>query len=84
MALANCGECGEKVSNRAKHCPHCGVPLGDISMWRTIWLILALLILGGLALDVALSGLDSLSVLHIVTPITLATLTLLFWYHGQR
>jgi len=26
MALANCKECGKKVSTSAKSCPSCGVP----------------------------------------------------------
>lgn len=26
MALINCPECGEKVSNKAAFCPHCGFP----------------------------------------------------------
>lgn len=27
MALKNCPECGNQVSNKATKCPHCGVPL---------------------------------------------------------
>ena len=27
MALKKCKECGEKVSSKAKACPHCGAPL---------------------------------------------------------
>lgn len=27
MALIKCKECGQKISNKAKKCPHCGVPL---------------------------------------------------------
>ena len=27
MALIDCPECGNKVSNRAPHCPSCGVPI---------------------------------------------------------
>jgi len=29
MALINCSECGEKVSNKAQSCPHCGNPLNQ-------------------------------------------------------
>lgn len=27
MALIKCKECGQKISSKAKKCPHCGVPL---------------------------------------------------------
>ena len=27
MALITCEECGDKVSDKASSCPHCGVPL---------------------------------------------------------
>ena len=27
MALINCTDCGNKVSNRAKSCPKCGCPI---------------------------------------------------------
>ena len=27
MAIINCNECGEKISDRATVCPHCGCPL---------------------------------------------------------
>ncbi len=27
MALINCNECGKEISDRAKACPHCGMPL---------------------------------------------------------
>ena len=27
MALIKCKECGRKISNKAKKCPHCGVTL---------------------------------------------------------
>ena len=29
MALISCVECGKEISDRAKACPHCGVPLTD-------------------------------------------------------
>ncbi len=27
MALINCNECGKEISDQAKACPHCGMPL---------------------------------------------------------
>lgn len=27
MALMKCDECGKKVSDKAKNCPHCGAPV---------------------------------------------------------
>ena len=27
--LVTCSECGQKVSNKAKACPHCGAPIGE-------------------------------------------------------
>ncbi len=27
MALINCKECGKEISDQAKSCPHCGMPL---------------------------------------------------------
>lgn len=27
MALISCSECGKQISDRAKQCPNCGVPL---------------------------------------------------------
>ena len=28
MAIVACKECARKVSDKAAHCPHCGVPIG--------------------------------------------------------
>ena len=30
MALINCPECNNQVSDKAKSCPHCGFPISDI------------------------------------------------------
>ena len=29
MGLVNCGECGKEVSNKARLCPHCGIPFSN-------------------------------------------------------
>lgn len=29
MAMIQCPECGEKISDKAIICPHCGLPLED-------------------------------------------------------
>lgn len=29
MALIKCEECGKKISNKAKVCPHCGVEIDE-------------------------------------------------------
>ena len=30
MALIKCSECGKEVSDKAKNCPHCGMPINEI------------------------------------------------------
>jgi len=36
MALINCPECQNEVSNEASNCPHCGYPLSEMGM-RKKW-----------------------------------------------
>lgn len=44
MALIKCKECGEKVSSKAKACPHCGVkPPPETSAFT--WLVLIVIVL---------------------------------------
>lgn len=31
MAITKCKECGKDISNKAEHCPHCGVPINTRS-----------------------------------------------------
>lgn len=51
MALVDCRECGKKVSNEAKTCPHCGVgdparPKSYIGGPATLLVILVLVVFG--------------------------------------
>lgn len=34
MALAECRECGDKVSTEAESCPHCGAPTSKAECWE--------------------------------------------------
>lgn len=45
MALIKCKECGEKVSNKAKTCPSCGVTVPKQTSLFT-WLVLVLIVFG--------------------------------------
>lgn len=52
MAIIQCPECGREVSDRAKHCPHCGVGIARSSSFYTsivVGTVIALIgIFGGL------------------------------------
>ena len=59
MALKPCGECGEKISTAAKHCPHCGAPskitavsnaLMGIGCLLTLFVTIPILVFAWLAL----------------------------------
>ena len=34
MALIKCKECGQKISNKAKKCPHCGEVISTHTKWE--------------------------------------------------
>lgn len=55
MALINCPECGNQVSDTAKRCPNCGRPMNPVNSSKIIiWVIAG--IFGIIALLVLFSG----------------------------
>jgi hypothetical protein len=44
MALVNCKECGQEVSQKAKSCPKCGAPIKKKTSW-VIWVVLIFVVL---------------------------------------
>ena len=40
MALIDCAECGERISDKAPACPKCGVPLGDGMTGKEVTLLI--------------------------------------------
>lgn len=63
MAIIQCPECGCEVSDRAKHCPHCGVTIARSTTFYTsvvVGCVIALLgIFGGLYIAKNSGGLSS-------------------------
>jgi hypothetical protein len=49
MALSNCHQCGQPVSDQAKSCPHCGalVAMNDRERWVRVAMILFALAAAG-------------------------------------
>lgn len=45
MALRNCPECGQPVSEQAATCPHCGHRFRTVTSWIGFFIALALLCL---------------------------------------
>jgi len=56
MALFNCSECNNEISNLANACPNCGAPIIKVqktpltikaqNTWPIIWVILVVIVLG--------------------------------------
>ncbi len=48
MALINCDECKNKMSERAKYCPHCGAPhlKNGITLLGLFFAILMFIVMG--------------------------------------
>lgn len=46
MALTSCFECKKEISDRAKQCPHCGVPISKIPISDVIWGSIIMFVIG--------------------------------------
>ncbi len=52
MALINCPECNEKVSENATTCPHCGYNLNDSPAMSTLNKVAIIIIIGMIILQI--------------------------------
>ncbi len=75
MALIKCAECGQTVSDQADTCPHCGFPLGKLTIrrWKA-WLI------NGVAFGLGIGLVLAYVSRSIGWPVLLAGVALLFGF----
>ncbi|PQJ12636.1 hypothetical protein CJD36_002520 [Flavipsychrobacter stenotrophus] len=97
MALISCSECGRQISNQAKVCPNCGVPirLSQVTIEKTSkevkkmqvmgWVVLMIFVIIGLVAinqnNTVLMGVGSFGIFSVLIYIFYTQIKK-WWQHG--